>query len=1159
METIGNIPVPEIAVGEDPFPLISDFPHEVIRRPQVVVHQFASGNAKIEQRFWLGNGARRYTVRKAHLNDLDRIALLEFWEDSYGSYGAFTYNAPSDDGLTTSEIVARFENQPLSIKHLTDMISSVGITLVEIPDPAAAPVYTWTATLTRFPDSALKAALLAQVQTIVPLIKIQPREPDYPAIYVSDRRCTVDYGGEVGEIVYLPRLVEWDGIGQSLDGASDDARFIFGNADRVMRNLANQTDLNRASIEFSLYHVGSGVKLDLWAGEIADFSIDAGPEFAVTASDGLYELGLPYPVRKVDRACWKCFNDGHGCPYDAEGSGGDPVFCDKGYTTPSGCKSHGMKLYFGGIIAEPQGASIKDNSTGTWGYGRQRITATSIVGDNVYGSGLREIYCDVDMPVPCDIAAGRDESDFYAALGIVGEGPLGAFGTGHKLDDQYHHGYPGALGLVTFVGTDPVTGGMYFGIDSNDVFAAGTPFIMLRRSDSKGLQLSKPGEHKLVAVISQGLSGFIWSGSPPSRSTGVLTNPVWIAVNALLRARGLRYAIATTQELYFDAAAAVAAAGICNDSVPKIVGEGNETQFRFRGIIQEEKPLRDWIEEILTNCLGYYTFAFGKLRIGIRNNSSTIEPFTVANILFNSLALRPLKPGFNHLTANFADAEFEFQNNSISLYDIAHAKQIGGAAAPVFLKSSMNLAGTASKSQAARIITTRLREELGGITLSEWKAARLLTFGTTVLALAVECGMVCSMTHPDMPGGGPGEFRVTRWRLNKDFSIAVEGRSTTASMYSLVSGPKPADVPASPVPVELGNDWAVPPAPVFGIFTQRDGNLILGPLGFGSTDNLHTLSAASFFIRYVDEIAGTHTTISEAIDGSTDPVTKIVASTAGIGDHEYAWHGAYDPAHAYVVYDSVSYLGDYYYCILGNTGHLPTETTYWLPLPRTDVAIDGEDLRVIGRDDGASTLTLARAQLESVMAAHNNGADVYLIDGRLEGFALTQRDLMANWQKTIAIPCVRITSVQALVTNYFGSGPVATNNYLIYQMEPDAPYGYRTDHADAPIVIGLPGAVSLGNPGVWGTFAHDRSIRDVYAWLPAGWAADDLTLNVLHKRWIGGTLTVIQSITLTVPHDAPVDAVSGASLLPGVAGDRIEYEVTGSVPAGCADLEVVIR
>ena len=43
-----------------------------------------------------------------------------------------------------------------------------------------------------------------------------------------------------------------------------------------------------------------------------------------------------------------------------------------------------------------------------------------------------------------------------------------------------------------------------------------------------------------------------------------------------------------------------------------------------------------------------------------------------------------------------------------------------------------------------------------------------------MLALNTEPGMVCSMTHPDMPGGA-GEFRVVSWRLNKDFSHRHSG------------------------------------------------------------------------------------------------------------------------------------------------------------------------------------------------------------------------------------------------------------------------------------------------------------------------------------------------------------------------------------------------
>ena len=135
-----------------------------------------------------------------------------------------------------------------------------------------------------------------------------------------------------------------------------------------------------------------------------------------------------------------------------------PTKCDKNYDTPNGCLAHGMKLYYGGIIAEPQGVRIKDNSTGVWGFGRSMLTSVSLVADSIYDQVLPEVYTDTAMPVNCKVAAGRDESDFYEALGIVGEGPLVAYTpthyedkdgdgnaetlVGHTLDGQAHHGFP---------------------------------------------------------------------------------------------------------------------------------------------------------------------------------------------------------------------------------------------------------------------------------------------------------------------------------------------------------------------------------------------------------------------------------------------------------------------------------------------------------------------------------------------------------------------------------------------------------------------------------------------------------------------------------------------------------------------------------------------
>jgi hypothetical protein len=189
----------------------------------------------------------------------------------------------------------------------------------------------------------------------------------------------------------------------------------------------------------------------------------------------------------------------------------------------------------------------------------------------------------------------------------------------------------------------------------------------------------------------------------------------------------------------------------------------------------------------------------------------------------------------------------------------------------------VNLAGTPAKSQAARIIAVRLREELGGIESDEWTAARQVRFRTTVLALNTEPGMVCSMTHADMPGGA-SEFRVTSWKLNKDYSIDLQGRTTTDSMYDLVAGPKPADVGASPVTEEILIDTGVP-----GVLS---GTPKLGDYGAFALDNMAVAVDASgnmnivgarevtMALYYVDELAtDLWASIDAAMDDDDDPVT----------------------------------------------------------------------------------------------------------------------------------------------------------------------------------------------------------------------------------------------------------------------------------------------
>ena len=599
--------------------------------PDVSIHQFGTGNAKIEQRFLLGTGAQRFTVRRTRMNETAAHRAPELLGAKYGPYGAFTYNAPNDDGNGTTAYTCRFANEPLSwaVGRGLDVLCR------RHPgrDPRRTPTYTLNSHRYPLPfRRRSRTALLSQVQQVIPLMKIQPLQAGYPAIYLSDRRCTV--GGQL----YQARLIDFDGISQGMGNESDDASFTFGNADRVMRDLANDMDLYRAAIEFSLFHVGHGHQARPVEGRYRQLVLRRWPgvqghrrrwpvriEPAVPDTEdlphlleGVQRAGVPVR-RAMARSIWSTSLTRR----DSK--------CDKKYDTANGCLAHGMKYYYGGILAEPQGVRIKDNSTGVWGFGRSPLTSVSLVADSIYDQVLPEVYTDTEMPVNCKVAAGRDESDFYEALGIVGEGPLVAYtptalrGQGRRRQrgdvGRPHARRPGAprlsrqrFGLRLVLGNDPAGATDFFSLDQSgdhtggdfrkvysgestykDNFAAGMAFLVIRRSDAKGLQLSKPGDHAMIATCQQGLRGGC-GRSRRARDGPSLTNPVWIAVNMLLRARGLRLgatprrAQLNAAEAFFDVQAAIDAAAICNDSVTKLVGVGTRRSSRSAARSRRRSP-----------------------------------------------------------------------------------------------------------------------------------------------------------------------------------------------------------------------------------------------------------------------------------------------------------------------------------------------------------------------------------------------------------------------------------------------------------------------------------------------------------------------------------------------------------------------------------------
>ena len=175
-----------------------------------------------------------------------------------------------------------------------------------------------------------------------------------------------------------------------------------------------------------------------------------------------------------------------------------------------------------------------------------------------------------------------------------------------------------------------------------------------------------------------------------------------------------------------------------------------ETQFQFQGAISSQKPFRDWLTEVLNCCLGFYTWEFGKLKLGCRINVGSADAYTIGNILYQSLRLTPIQAALEHLVISYADVAYQYQANTAEYCDKSHAAYYGRAGSP--LTSQMHSVGLSTLSQALRVAATRTREECGGVTPAEWRNARAASWQTTLLGLGNEVGQVVSMTHPDVPG-----------------------------------------------------------------------------------------------------------------------------------------------------------------------------------------------------------------------------------------------------------------------------------------------------------------------------------------------------------------------------------------------------------------------
>lgn len=835
MANLGPITIPT-ADTNLVWPLPLEYPFSQTLKPEIATHVFQSGDRKITQRFLLGANTRRFTINFAFVPKARYASLISFFDQLGGAYNTFLLNEPLPAGGTTQTRV-RLADQSLNLELVRDCIlGGLSLTLAEVP--VTFPSYTSAQTLTRFPNSLLQDALLEQVQELIPLVTIIPNT--CAAITVSDRMVTVD------GVVYQPRIMDWSGIGQSTDGSSDVASFKLGNVDRVFTQIVNAYFFDKSRVQFSLYHTATNSMINLWAGDISSWTGASSDVFTIQAADGFWQL-QETPFRTISRTCWKTPGTSN-CPFSGT--------CDRSWAN---CQA---KNSFGGINANPETVYLggysraqKDNS----------FTSSSIVDDNLYGKVLPMVFMDTmygqkviggitqwvraSLPVSAMIAAARDENEFKVGLGVFSEGPVAEFGYGHTFNGSMNHGVGTSNpndGLRIGYGYDPIPDndlspdsfGQFFNLSevgttyANDGRAAGTAFIEIRTTDASGKQVLVADQQSMLVYVNKGLMGYTWT-APGVRSYGNLSNPIWVAVNLILRARGTQFAAASVQESYFDVAQAISDAAWCDTNISRIIQAGptaplydqntgkaganytpptTRKRSQFFGILQDEKPLKDWLSEIMSGCLGGYTFEFGKFKTYIRENSGSVSSFTQGNIVADSLSLDPISYAFNQLTATFSNLELDGVNDSITISASDHAALLGTPGEPKYLKGNQKLVGCAGRDEAAVWVATRLKEELGGATTDEWTKARNIGLKTTILALETCPGMVCSIQHPDAPINEPAnsthEFRVGGWKLNKDFSVDITGKSCTDAIYDMNQGPNPADVGPSPMPT------IVPPASV---------------------------------------------------------------------------------------------------------------------------------------------------------------------------------------------------------------------------------------------------------------------------------------------------------------------------------------------------------
>jgi len=850
------------------FPLLPDFDVDRTIGFDYVINRIS---LKKEQRILTKHGLNSWSVSSKRIKQPQLANFYSFYADHRLPSQLFYFYDPyeaqgllQDGSQATGRYICRFKEDDLNFDALLDRLFTGTLEILEVnisTTPVQCPAF-WTFTTDRYPtdfDGGIHVieffnkADFTEDNDLVPLIYLAPQISEANAIKVSDRLAFGDqtFGttptGLAG--TYLPRLLSWD-ITQEI-GSGDSGTFVMDDADLAFSEYAKQINLERASLRLFLYKNNTHGQwfLNLWRGFVADWqSSRADGTFTLTCEGGLHALKNSMPRRLASTICPLEFNDGQECPYTTQGSGGDPDVCDKGLDTTNGCNAHGMTRYFQGLAPKPQSATGLLPRESRFSLGRKAYSTTSTPIKSVQGEAIPLVYGNGRQIVEAKLFETRDESEFFVGSGFFSEGPVGEVGQ-VLLDGQtMHPGYSPIVALGA-LGQDIGT------IIDTDFRSSRTAFVSLRRVDEVGLQNPNDNHAMLVEVLN-GLPGYqIWWWTGPFSLSGAYdsSNPAEIALDLVVRALGLRLLPQTNSDNLKDNVVEIdrfiEAQDFCNELVSALVGGGTEKRYEFRGALRDQKPAIDHLRDILATAPIDLVYSFGKLAFKVRKDDITTPPsYQVTfehngNIIQNSFRSHRIDAQFNELKILFSDITSDFQENSVTVYDLGHQKRSGfydpaiSGNRPLVRQAQRTAIGMFTKSQVVRLGTQLLREELGGETEAEQINARNVELSASILGLAVELGDVSKVQHPDLPGG-EAYVRWNYWHFSSDWRVDLRGRTVVPSMYDPSNLPQlPGSNPGPTVPGVPGgsqgsdgseNNLAALTAPVLNLISENYVGAVIG-------------------------------------------------------------------------------------------------------------------------------------------------------------------------------------------------------------------------------------------------------------------------------------------------------------------------------------------